>query len=160
MTQSVRFDGAAKGAVEAVEVEITTVIAGDRPSVLQPVLIGAAGRLWLTIGAAHANVCSIAGEAWRFEEIEPQWARLILRYSTGGRPAREWPPAELGEPRDLIVRRTGNKRLGVGVALFCGAPSWTEPPRPDQTPAATLEDPVLGRRIAHSYHVQSLPIVS
>jgi hypothetical protein len=98
--------------------------------------------------------------AWRFEEIEPQWDRLILRCSTDGLPHREWPLAELGRPRDLIVRRTGAKRLDVGVALFCGSPSGADTPGPGQTREATLTDPVSGRSLAHSYRVQSPPLVS
>jgi hypothetical protein len=161
LTQPLRFDGAAKGAIETVEVEIiNVVVAGARPSALQPVLIGATHRLWVTIGAALIGGCSIAREAWRFEEIEPQWDQLTLRSSTDGQPDREWPLAELGQPRDLIVRRTGAKRLDVGVALFCGAPSWAAPTRPGQTVAATLADPVSGRSLAHGYRVQSPPLVS
>jgi len=147
LTQHLRFDGAAKGAVETVDVEITTVvIAGGQPLLIQPVLIGATDRLWLTIGAAPPEGYSIAREAWRFEEIEPHWDRLILRSSTG-----DVPLADLGLPRDLIARSTGSKRLGVGVALFCGAGAATE---------ASLVDPVLQRTLTHGYRVQSPPLVS
>jgi Protein of unknown function (DUF2848) len=157
-----RFDGAAKGTIEQVEVEITNaVVAGGRHLFVQPVLIGAAERLWLTIGAPLADTtCSVAAQAWRFEEIEPQWDRLILRFSIDGRPSQDAPLGALGRPRDLIVCWSGSKRLAVGVALFCGAPPSAESLRPGQTIDATLEDPVLGRTLAHGYHVQSLPIVS
>lgn len=161
MTLRLSFDGAAKGAIERVEIDITSVVtAGGQTSLIQPVLVGAADRLWLTIGAARADTCSVAREAWRFEEAEPHWDRLVLRFSADGRPQGPFLLAELGQPRDLIARWTGNKRLGVGVAFFCGAPASAEPLQPGQIFEATLEDPVLGRKLVHGYPVQSLPIVS
>lgn len=143
----VSFDGAAKGAIEKVDVEITSVVvAGDQPLLIQPVLIGSDNRLWLTIGAAPEGICSIAPQAWRIEEVEPQWDRLILR-SDG----RETPLAEFEKPRDLIVRVTGNKRLGVGVAILCGAPFAAKPPHPGEMVEATLDDPMLQRTLTHRY---------
>ena len=135
-----RFDGTAKGAVEQVCIEITSIVmAAGRPLLIQPVLLGAAERLWLTIGAAPPGEVSIAREAWRFEEIEPHWDLLVLRSL-----ADERPLAGLGAPRDLIARSTGSTRLGVGVALFCGAGTAAE---------ASLVDPVLQRTLTHSYRV-------
>jgi hypothetical protein len=155
------FDGAAKGAIERVEIEIASVVtAGGQTLHIQPVLVGAADRLWLTIGAAPAGTCSVAREAWRFEEVEPHWDRLILWSSADDLPPQPSLLGALGRPRDLIVRWTGAARLGMGVAFFCGASSSAEPLRPGQTLEATLEDPVLGRKLTHGYHVQSLPIVS
>lgn len=133
-----RFDGAAKGAIEKVCIEIATVMtADDRSWLIQPVLIATDNRLWLTIGAAPAGSCSVAPEAWRIEEVEPQWDRLILR-SDG----RETALAEFEKPRGLIVRLTGSKRLDVGVAIFCGGGAAAE---------ASLIDPVLQRMLTHSY---------
>ena len=154
MTVRVRFEGAAKGAIEKVEIEIASVVAtGGQPLRIQPVLVGTADRLWLTIGAAPEGNCSLAREAWRFEEVEPQWDRLILRTTIEGEAHREFALAELGQPRGLIVHSTGSKRLGVGVALFCGLPAPADPPRPGQTIEAVLDDPVLARRVTHSYRL-------
>jgi hypothetical protein len=143
----VRFDGAAKGAIEKVDVEITSVVvAGDQPLLIQPVLIATDNRLWLTIGAAPAGAFAVAPQAWRIEEVEPQWDRLILRSDD-----RETPFADFEKPRDLIVRVTGHKRLGVGVAILCGGPPSAAAPKPGHVAKAVLEDPVLGRRLTHDY---------
>lgn len=175
MTVRLQFDGAAKGAVEKVEVDIATAIVGgqqvaaDRLSQAEtvgsgavlraePVLIGAADRLWLTIGAVSPDICLIARHAWRFEEIEPQWDRLVLRSFAGRHPFQEGPLADLGAPRDLIARGTGSKRLGIGVALFCGAPPGIGSLPADPDIAIELEDPVLDRKLVQDYQVQSLPI--
>jgi len=174
LTVRLQFDGAAKGVVEKVEIDITTVIvcgqqaATDRLSqaetagsaavlLAEPVLVGAADRLWLTIGAVSPNVCLVARHAWRFEEIEPQWDRLVLRCFSNGHMFQEGRLADLGAPRDLIARRTGSKRLGIGVALFCGAPPGigSLPANPDI--AIELDDPVQGRKLTHGYNVQSRP---
>jgi len=172
LTVRLQFDGAAKGAVEKVEVDITTVIAGGRqmaadrlsqaettgsttPLQAEPVLIGAADRLWLTIGAVSPDIRLIARHAWRFEEIEPQWDRLVLRSFTGRHLFQEGPLAALGAPRDLIARRTGSKRLGIGVALFCGPLPGTGPLPADPDIAIELEDPVLGRNLVQRYGINS-----
>jgi len=62
--------------------------------------------------------------------------------------------AEIGRPRDLIARWTGSKRLAVGAALFCGALTATEPPPRVLNVSLELDDPVLGRSLAHRYQVQ------
>lgn len=146
------FAGHAKGGVEPVSVDIDQlVIAPDyrsaplerltqkvRLDVSQAsvpahvVLIGAAERLWVTVGADHADALAIARTAWRFEEVEPHWDRLTL----GGVAL-----ATMRAPRDLIAGWKGSKRLPVGVALFC-----------DALPSLDIElaDPVLGRTIKHS----------
>jgi Protein of unknown function (DUF2848) len=167
LTARLRFDGAARGAIETVEIDITTAIAGGQPIapdrltqaetagngtflLAQPVLVGAADRLWLTIGAVSTEACLIGRQAWRFEEIEPHWDRLILRSFADGL-VREARLAALGPARDLIVQATGNKRLAVGVALFCGAPSMASAHSACRKGVIELEDAVLGRTLSHTY---------
>jgi hypothetical protein len=147
-----RFDGAAKGAIETVEIEIATVLAiGRRGSArAEPVLIGAAGRLWLTVGAMVEEHPRIAAQAWRFEEVEAQWDRLVLRTFADDRLLREDTLAALGPARDLIVQATGSKRLEAGVAIFCGAPSAVSRPDAGQPDRLELADAVLGRTISYA----------
>ena len=57
-------------------------------------LVGAADRLWVTVGSDHTDrkaesfsvavakqICAkaVGRTAWRFEEVEPHWDRLMLR---------------------------------------------------------------------------------
>jgi len=225
-----RFDGAAKGAVEKVVVDIANVvIAGwtgrdmaalnhhieelkaigvqppsqvplyyrvtanlltqdekvqvlgnDSSGEVEPVLIGAADRLWVTIGADHTDrkvesygvavskhVCAkmIGRAAWRFEEVEPHWDRLILRsfVEDGGKRAlyQEGPLASIRPPRELIAGWTGGTaRLPVGVAMFCGTLPAIGTIRSSPRFEMELDDPVLGRKLSHAYEIESLPVVA
>jgi len=184
------FEGHAKGGVERVAVEIGELViapsyAGDQyrsepPSRLTqgdeiqaceqasgaavPVLVGAADRLWVTAGSDHGDGKVVARVAWRFEEVEPHWNRLILHgfVHDGSKraPYQEGPLGQLTAPRDLILGWRGAKRLAVGVAMFCGTMPALGPVQPGERFEIELEDPVLGRRLVHSYHVQSLPVVA
>jgi hypothetical protein len=112
------------------------------------------------------QICAkaVGRTAWRFEEVEPHWDRLMLRsfIQNGGRRVlyQEGPLARIRAPRDLIVGWQGNKRLPVGAAMFCGTLPCVGAIRPSERFEMELEDPVLGRTLTHSYHVQSLPIVA
>lgn len=155
------------------------VLGSDSSGEVEPVLIAAAGRLWVTIGADHTDrkvesygiavskqMCAkpIGTVAWRFEEVEPHWDRLMLRsfITEAGKRVmyQEGPLAKIREPRGLIGGWTGNPRLPEGVAMFLGTMPAIGAIRSSTNFEMELEDPVLGRKIVHGYHVQSLPIVS
>lgn len=156
------------------------VLGDDSSGEVEPVLIGTTERLWVTIGADHTDrkvesynvavskqVCQkpVGRTAWRFEDIEPHWDRLILRsYVTeAGKKVlyQEGPLANIRPPRDLVAGwRNGDKRLPPGVAMFCGTMGAIGGIRPSPRFDMELEDPVLGRKLTHGYSVQSLPIVA
>lgn len=178
MTVRVSFDGAAKGAIEKVDVEITSVVvagglrlpaerltqaetlAAAAVPPAQPVLIGAADRLWLAVGTVSATACLIGRGAWRFEEIEPQWNQLILRSSVHHAAVHEGTLATFVQPRELIARWTGNKRLGAGVAVFCGGLTVESEFPPPISVEIELNDPVLKRKLFHRYTLEARPLVS
>ena len=155
------FEGHAKGSVDQVTVDIEKVaIAPDYRSVppehlaqgnpleveSPPVaahvaLIGAADRLWVTLAVDHGARIGVATTAWRFEEVERHWGRLILCGV---------PLAGLRAPRDIIAGWQGSKRLPVGLAMLCEA----VPVRLN----IELADFVLRRTIKHSYHAAKKPI--
>jgi hypothetical protein len=155
------------------------VLGEDSSGEVEPVLVAAAGRLWVTIGADHTDrkvesygiavskqMCAkpIGTVAWRFEEVEPHWDRLMLRsfIEEGGRRVlyQEGPLAKIREPRGLIGGWRGDPRLPEGAAMFLGTMPAIGAIRSSPNFEMELEDPVLGRKLAHGYHVQSLPIVS
>jgi hypothetical protein len=155
------------------------VLGEDSSGEVEPVLIAAAGRLWVTIGADHTDrkvesygiavskqMCAkpIGTVAWRFEEVEPHWDRLMLRsfVTEGGKKVlyQEGALAKIREPRGLIGGWTGDPRLPEGVAMFLGTMPAIGAIRSSPRFEMELEDPVLGRKLTHGYHVQSLPIVS
>ncbi|WP_421996126.1 DUF2848 domain-containing protein [Reyranella sp.] len=156
------------------------VVGDDSSGEAEPVLVGAADRLWVTVGADHTDrkleaygvalskqVCAkvVGRAAWRFEEVEPHWDELILRsfIEEDGKkvPYQEGLLAKIRTPRDLIAGwRNGDKRLPPGVVMFCGTLPAIGGIRPSSRFDMEIEDPVLGRKLSHAYTVRSLPIVS
>jgi hypothetical protein len=156
------------------------VLGDDTSGEVEPVLVGAADRLWVTVGADHTDrklesygvaaskqACPkvIGRTAWRFEEVEPHWDRLMLRsfVTEGGKKVlyQEGPLARIRAPRDLIGGwRNGEKRLPAGVAMFCGTLPAIGAIRSSSRFEMEIEDPVLGRKLGHAYEVTALPIVS
>ena len=107
----------------------------------------------------------IGRSAWRFEDVEPHWDELILRsfIAEDGKkvPYQEGLLGKIRRPRDLIAGwNDGDKRLPAGVAMFCGTLPAIGGIRPSSRFDMEIEDPVLGRRLSHSYIVQALPVIS
>ncbi|MDP1966092.1 MAG: DUF2848 domain-containing protein [Reyranella sp.] len=155
------------------------VLGDDSSGEVEPVLIGAADRLWVTVGADHTDrkvesygiaiskqMCAkpIGRVAWRFEEVEPHWDKLVLRsfIAEGGKRVlyQEGPLATIRDPRELIFGWQDNKRLPMGTVLFCGTMPAFGAIRPSPRFEMELDDPVLGRKITHAYDVQALPVIS
>ena len=156
------------------------VLGEDSSGEVEPVLVGAADRLWVTVGADHTDrkvesygiavskqMCAkpIGRTAWRFEEVEPHWDQLILRsfIEEGGKkvPYQEGLLAKMRTPRDLIAGwHDGDRRLPAGVAMFCGTLPAIGGIRSSSRFDMEIEDPVLGRKLSHSYIVQALPLIS
>jgi hypothetical protein len=155
------------------------VLGSDSSGEVEPVLVAAAGRLWVTIGADHTDrkvesygiavskqMCAkpIGTVAWRFEEVEPHWDQLVLRsfITEGGKRVmyQEGPLAKIREPRGLIGGWQGDPRLAEGVAMFLGTMPAIGAIRASEHFEMELDDPVLGRKLSHGYRLQSLPIVA
>jgi hypothetical protein len=162
------------------QAETVQVLGDDTSGEAEPVLVGAADRLWVTVGADHTDrklesygvavskqVCAkvIGRTAWRFEEVEPHWDRLMLRgfIAEGGKKVlyQEGALAKIREPRELIAGwRSGDRRLPAGVAMFCGTLPAIGTIRSSSRFEMEIEDPVLGRKLTHAYDVHPLPLVS
>jgi hypothetical protein len=155
------------------------VLGDDSSGEAEPVLIGAEGRLWVTVGADHTDrkvesygiavskqMCAkpVGRVAWRFEEVEPHWDKLILRsfiQEAGKRTLyQEGPLANIRPARDLIKGWKNDPRLPMGAVMFLGTMAAIGGIRPSPRFEMELDDPVLGRKIGHGYDVQPLPIVS
>jgi hypothetical protein len=64
------------------------------------------------------------------------------------------------DPRALIARHVGNGGgLPERTLMFCGTLAAHGGVRPTREFAFEIEDPVLDRKIAHAYRVQTLPIL-
>jgi hypothetical protein len=140
------------------------------------VLLQHDGTLWVGTGSDHTDrevekygvtvskqMCDkpMAPTFWAFDEVAPHWDRLLLRSSTveNGKSVRyqDGSVAAMIDPRDLIKRYTPDGRLQEGTLMFCGTLAAHGGVRPTHEFAFELEDPVLGRKIAHAYRVRTLP---
>jgi hypothetical protein len=67
--------------------------------------------------------------------------------------------AAMLDPMDLVSRYTANGALPDQTLMFCGTLAAHGGVRATQQFAFEIEDPVLGRKIAHEYQVTSLPVL-
>jgi hypothetical protein len=116
-----------------------------------------------TVGVSLSKqMCAkpVSREVWRLEDVAAHWDRLILRsnVSTEGRRRlyQEGPVAAMRPPTELFKLYCGGL-LPVGTAMFCGTLAVHGGITPSETFEMELEDPVLGRKITHSYRVKTLP---
>jgi hypothetical protein len=144
------------------------------------VLLQHGGKLWVGAGSDHTDreverygvtvskqMCDkpIAPEFWAFDDVAPHWDRLLLRAHVveGGRRAlyQEGAVTAMMDPRALIERYVASTdaRLPEGTIMFCGTLAALGGVRATREFAFELEDPVLGRKIAHAYRVQTLPLL-
>ena len=162
------------------QAESIQVLGDDTSGEVEPVLVGAPDRLWVTVGADHTDrklesygvavskqVCpKIVGRtAWRFEDVEPHGDRLMLRsfIAEDGKKVlyQEGPLAKIRAPRELIAGwREGDKRLPAGVAMFCGTLPALGTIRSSSRFEMEIEDPVLGRKLVQAYDVEALPLIA
>ena len=110
-----------------------------------------------TIGVTLSKqLCAkpVSREAWRYEEVQPHWERLVLRAWADGELYQEGPVTAMRSPEDLL----GRYPLKPGWAMFCGTLAARGGIRPAQRFAMELEDPVLGRKLRHEYRIKVLPV--
>lgn len=143
------------------------------------VLICDGGRLWLGAGSDHTDrkvetynitvskqLCEkpMAPDLWDFEEVAGHFDSLQLRswIQEDGeqRLYQEGSVAAILSPDAIIAGYNPGGELHEGSAMFCGTLAAKGGIRPSRRFSFELSDPVLGRRIAHSYDVVALPIVS
>lgn len=152
---------------------------------VEVVLAALADGLWVGLGSDHTDrameahgvaiskqLCRkpMAAGLWRFEEVAAHWDELILRahiLEDGDRTLyMEAPLAAVRPPSDLIddyatdLGLINHPRLPVGTVMFQGAIGAIGGIRPAPRFEMMLEDPVLGRTLAHAYDVRALPIVT
>jgi hypothetical protein len=132
--------------------------------------------LWIGVGSDHTDrkaeavgvslskqMCAkpVSRELWRFAEVAPHWDRLMLRsyVGVGGkwRLYQEGSAAAMRPVPELIKLYGGGEALRNGTAMFCGTLAVHGAITPADNFAMELEDPVLNRKLTHSYQVHNLP---
>ncbi|WP_322516620.1 DUF2848 domain-containing protein [Rhodopseudomonas palustris] len=136
------------------------------------------GRMYVGVGSDHTDrkvetynitvskqMCDkpIAPELWCFDDVANHWDQLVLRsYATIADKRvlyQEGTLAGMLPPADLIVRGFGGSGLPERAAIFGGTFAAKGGIRPASRFDYELFDPVLGRRIAHGYDVETLPVL-
>jgi hypothetical protein len=147
----------------------------DSTGEVEVVLMDVAGELWVTVGSDHTDrtletvsvlrskeACPkpLATEAWRLCDIEPHWDELVLRAhiasaAEGSALYQEGRVATLRAPRELVTLHGEHRGrpFGPSAAMFCGTFAVRGGLRWADRFTIELEDPVLNRRIVHSYDV-------
>jgi hypothetical protein len=141
------------------------------------VLLQDAGRLWVGAGSDHTDrevekygvtvskqLCDkpIASMFWSYDEVALHWDELILRAHVivGGKSVlyQEGAVTAMMHPQALLEKHSSTS-LRDGTLLFGGTLAAHGGVRPTSEFSFELEDPVLGRKIAHRYRVRVLPIL-
>jgi hypothetical protein len=150
---------------------------GDKSSgEVEFVLYALDDGMWVGVGSDHTDrkaetinvtlskqMCAkpVGPTLWRYDEVKPHWDKLTLRSFVpdggGRRLYQEGPVSNMRSPEELIRLYTGGDRLAPGTAMFCGTfavhGGFSYSGRFDME----LDDPVLGRKLVHSYTIVSLP---
>jgi len=154
-------------------------VVGDSSSgEVEFVLIRDGDRMWLGAGSDHTDrkvetynitvskqLCEkpVAPDLWDFEEVVGHWDSLQLR--SWIKENGEWRIYQEGAitamlpPGEIVAGYQAAGKLADGSVMFCGTLAAIGGIRPSSGFSFELSDPVLGRRISHSYEVVALPIV-
>jgi hypothetical protein len=141
------------------------------------VLIADGGRLWLGAGSDHTDrkveaynvtvskqLCEkpMAPVLWDFEEVAAHWDTLQLRSwieEDGERRLyQEGSVVSMLAPQSIIAGFEPDGALREGAAMFCGTLAAKGGIRPSRRFSFELFDPVLDRKISHSYGIVTLPV--
>lgn len=158
--------------------ESIEVVGSTASGEVEPVIFSTESGLWLGIGSDHTDrevetvgitiskqMCAkpVSTKVWKFEEVEGHWNELIVRswMTKGGqrRLYQEGPLAKMRHPSELLKLYGGEGYVPEpGLAMFCGTLAVHGSLEPAELFEMELEDPVLQRRLTHSYRVTELPI--
>jgi hypothetical protein len=152
-------------------------VMGDKSSgEVEFVLYALDDGMWVGVGSDHTDrkaetinvtlskqMCGkpVGPELWRYDEVKPHWDKLTLRSFVpdggGRRLYQEGPVTNMRAPEELIKLYTGGDKLAVGTAMFCGTFAVHGGISSSGTFDMELDDPVLGRKLTHSYRIEPLP---
>jgi Protein of unknown function (DUF2848) len=132
--------------------------------------------LWVGVGSDHTDrkaetinvtlskqMCAkpIGPDIWRYDEVKPHWEKLMLRAFVSDRKSRrlyqEGSVSNMRSPEELIKLYTGGDKLPANTAMFCGTFAVHGGFSYGGTFEMELDDPVLKRKLTHTYTASSLP---
>lgn len=132
--------------------------------------------IWIGLGSDHTDraaealgvslskqMCAkpVSREIWRRDDVAPHWDELVLRSYIGvGENRRLYQEGFLSaiKPLHELFKLYGeDEHLPAGTAMFCGTVPVLGAIAPAERFEMELYDPVLGRKLTHSYRVETLP---
>jgi len=136
------------------------------------------GQMWVGVGSDHTDreaetfnvtvskqMCEkpVAGAFWRFADVSAHWGQLVMRsyiFENGARVLyQEGSVKAMLDPAVLIEGYAGKTQLDEDSVMFCGTFAAKGGIRPADIFEFEIEDPVLGRKISHSYQLDKLPVM-
>jgi len=155
------------------------MVGPDSSGEVEVLLFSHAGRSYVSLTSDHTDrkleshsvalskqLCAkpVAREAWPLDEVLPHWdsLRIVSTITEDGREVeyQNGTLDSLREVRDLALRHTGQPQLPDGMAMSCGTVPVIGGIRPSTSFGMMLVDERLGRRLAHRYTVECLPVVA
>ena len=152
------------------------VIGAASSGEVEVVQFGRDGKTYITVGSDHTDrdaetynvsiskgCCEkpVASKCWALDEVAPHWDELRIRsfIHEGGqwKLYQEGPLSSLLPHGELTSGYAATAKLPDGIAMFCGTLPALGGIRFASEYRLELEDPVLGRKLGHSYSVVSLP---
>lgn len=116
--------------------------------------------------ALSKQICvkPVARDAWSLNSVVDHWDELVLRswIEEDGQTVlyQDGKMAQLLRPEELITGCFGAAGLPQDAAMTCGTVAVQGDIRPSSVFSMEIHDPVLDRRIAHSYVITALPHVA
>lgn len=167
------------GAARITTADAIQAAGGDSSGEVEFVMVRIDGKLWIGVGSDHTDrkvetynitvskqMCDkpVAAVVWPWEEVADHWDSLILRSHVviGGRRElyQEGKVAAMRMPLELIEGyNRGQGTFGDGSIMFGGTLPAKGGIRPADRFELELVDEKLGRKIAHGYNIEPLPIL-
>lgn len=167
------------GAARITTADAIQAAGGDSSGEVEFVMVRIDGKLWIGVGSDHTDrkvetynitvskqMCDkpVAAMVWPWEEVADHWDSLILRSHVviGGRRElyQEGKVAAMRMPLELIEGyNRGQGTFGDGSIMFGGTFPAKGGIRPADRFELELVDEKLGRKIAHGYNIEPLPIL-
>lgn len=152
-------------------------VMGERSSgEVEYVLYARDDGMWIGVGSDHTDrkaetigvtlskqMCAkpVSARLWRYNEVAPHFEKLVLRsyaHLKGERRLyQQGSVATMRPPEELIRLYSGGGSLAPGTAMFCGTLAVHGGIVPAEAFEMELEDPVLGRKLTHTYRIVPLP---
>lgn len=167
------------GAVRITTADSIQAAGGDSSGEVEFVMARIDGKLWIGAGSDHTDrkvetynitvskqMCDkpVAAALWPWEEIADHWDNLIIRSHVviGGKRElyQEGKVAAMRTPIELIEGyNRGQGSFDDGSIMFGGTLAAKGGIRPAERFEFELVDEKLGRKIAHGYNIEPLPVL-